>query len=49
MGISKVKGQGVVRGKGVKIKRKKTDMHSPHKEFAAKGQIIKVYSASPSA
>jgi len=49
MGISKVKGQGVVRGKGVKIKRKKTDMHSPHQESAAKGQIIKVYSASPSA
>jgi hypothetical protein len=49
MGISKVKGQGVVRGKGVKIKRKKTDMHSPHQEFAEKGQIKKVYSASPSA
>jgi hypothetical protein len=49
MGISKVKGQGVVWVKGVKIKRKKTDMHSPHQEFAAKAQIIKVYSASPSA
>jgi hypothetical protein len=49
MGISKVKGQGAVWVKGVKIKRKKTDMHSPRQESAAKGQINKDYSASSSA